>query len=259
MRATFTMRRIVCTLGKLWRILLDGNTYQLCDIIWSNRRWVLTRGESERSKLTCRSSFSSKEHNAWIQFLLFRRSHAFDRKVPLDNTYWGSDVNPPDWITHINDAKDIQSLALIDDTTVKGVNWSRETKHTLYSCRRCKGFGNTLISTKILIDMHTHLDLHIKHGICVDSQTERDLNMVSQSFLVALLNGSPFITECFVFSEREEAFEHIEFLKPDTFVGFESLRDQCTKLGVALWYSSRMGRQMVVHEIHLVKPPARRN
>lgn len=109
----------------------------------------------------------------------------------------------------------------------------------------------------------SHLDLNIKHRIGIDGQAQRNLHMVGQTLLVALLDCSPFIAERLVLGVRKELLEHVEVLEPDTLVHLEGLGDQGAQLRVAL-QKGRETSEMTFERkgecaIYLVEPSARSN
>lgn len=73
--------------------------------------------------------------------------------------------------------------------------------------------GDAICTIRLKIPLNhivrTYLNLYIKHGICVDSQTKCCQNMVRQPFLIALLDSGPLTSEIFVFGKLKQTFEFV--------------------------------------------------
>ena len=78
------------------------------------------------------------------------------------------------------------------------------------------------------------LHLHVEHRLCVDLGTQGGLNVLSQPFLVRLLDGSPFLLEFGIIGVFEKTGKFLEVLEPLGLGDFESLGDERGETGITL-------------------------
>ena len=70
------------------------------------------------------------------------------------------------------------------------------------------------------------LHLHIEHCLGIDLDAEGSLNVMSQPFLVRLLDSGPLLLELGIVSVFQETLEFLEVLEPLYFWDLESLGDE---------------------------------